>query len=47
LLDKGIISARELEWFEAEAKETVEEAVRFAEESPWPEPEEALQDLYA
>ncbi len=47
LLDKGVISGRDLERFKAEAKETVEEAVRFAEESPWPEPEEALQDLYA
>jgi len=24
----------------------VEEAVRFAEESPWPTPEEVLEDVY-
>ena len=47
LLEKGIVSRQELEKFLAEATATVEEAVRFAEESPWPDPQEALQDVYA
>lgn len=47
LLDGGIASERELESMQAEAKRTVEEAVLFAEKSPWPDPEEALQDVYA
>ena len=36
-------------WFEAEeaaVKQTVEEAVKFAEESPYPEPEELFRDVY-
>jgi pyruvate dehydrogenase E1 component alpha subunit len=32
---------------EARAGELVDEAVRFAEESPYPEPEEALDDVWA
>ncbi|MBI3805226.1 MAG: thiamine pyrophosphate-dependent dehydrogenase E1 component subunit alpha [Nitrospirae bacterium] len=32
---------------EKRVKETVDEAVRFAEESPWPDGKEALEDLYA
>jgi len=32
---------------EREIKEIIDEAVRFAEESPWPEGKEALEDLYA
>ncbi len=30
-----------------EVQEEIQEAVRFAQESPYPEPEEALEDLYA
>lgn len=30
-----------------EIKEIIDEAVRFAEESPWPDGKEALEDLYA
>jgi pyruvate dehydrogenase E1 component alpha subunit len=32
---------------EKKVKEITDEAVRFAEESPWPEGKEALEDLYA
>ncbi|TAK06833.1 MAG: thiamine pyrophosphate-dependent dehydrogenase E1 component subunit alpha [Candidatus Manganitrophaceae bacterium] len=32
---------------ERQVKEVTDEAVRFAEESPWPEGKEALEDLYA
>ena len=37
-------------WFEeiaAKIKAQVEEAVKFAEESPFPEPEELYKDVYA
>jgi pyruvate dehydrogenase E1 component alpha subunit len=30
-----------------EITEMIEEAVKFAEESPWPSPEEVLEDVYA
>lgn len=44
---RGILSAQELAELEKELTVEVEAAVRFAEESPWPIPEEALEDLYA
>ncbi|MDK2924780.1 MAG: hypothetical protein PWQ41_554, partial [Bacillota bacterium] len=36
-----------IEKIDAEVAEEVEAAVRFAEESPLPKPEEALEDVYA
>jgi len=30
-----------------EISNQIEEAVKFAEESPWPSPEEVLDDVYA
>lgn len=47
ILSEGLISNEELEKITAKAIETVEEAVVFAEESPYPEPEEALEDVFA
>lgn len=38
LADLGAISVIDLEAFDEEAIKTVDEAVRFADESPWPEP---------
>jgi pyruvate dehydrogenase E1 component alpha subunit len=46
MLAAGLISAPELSSLEADVRALVEEAVRFAEESPWPSPEDALQDVY-
>lgn len=46
MLSEGLVSGEELEVIEAEVSALVEDAVRFAEESPWPEPEEALDDVY-
>jgi len=46
-VSRGILSGAELEDLEAELAERVEDAVRYAEESPWPRPEEALEDVYA
>jgi len=47
LIAEGFFSADQLENMEAEIRDIVEEAVRFAEESPYPEPEEALEDVFA
>ena len=46
MIFKGLISAEELKRIEAEIDERVEDAVRFAEESPYPRPEEALEDIF-
>lgn len=43
----GELSDAELEDLRASAAAIVAEAVRFAEESPWPEPEEALEDVWS
>lgn len=47
LLAEGLISAEELAEMKAKADRIVQDAVRFAEESPYPEPEEALEDVFA
>lgn len=46
LLASGV-AQKELEDLEREEEELLEEAVAFAERSPWPDPEEALTDLFA
>lgn len=46
LLEEGLISGQEILALEKVISETVEDAVRFAEESPWPAPQEALEDVY-
>jgi len=47
LLAEGLITAEELREMEAKANRIVQDAVRFAEESPYPNPEEALEDVFA
>jgi TPP-dependent pyruvate/acetoin dehydrogenase alpha subunit len=47
LLTEKIFTAAELDAMEAQAKKDVEEAVRFAEESPNPKIENVLDDVYA
>ena len=47
LLDEGILSEQELEDINSEILEKIEEAVKFAEESPFPDPEDALEDVYS
>ena len=44
--DKKLASAKELEAIEQRVKDIVEESVRFAEESPWPTPDELYKDVY-
>jgi pyruvate dehydrogenase E1 component alpha subunit len=47
LLRGGFMLGSELEQIEKQVAEEIEEAVRFAEESPYPAPEEAFDDVYA
>jgi TPP-dependent pyruvate/acetoin dehydrogenase alpha subunit len=46
LAERGIATEEELDALEAEVLEEVEEAVRFTDASPFPDPEVAFQDLY-
>ncbi len=47
LKEEGVLSDSEFEKIEADVKEQVEEALRFAEESPLPDPKELYTDVYA
>jgi pyruvate dehydrogenase E1 component alpha subunit len=47
MLSQGLISADELREMEHRIDAVVQEAIRFAEESPYPEPHEALEDVFA
>jgi pyruvate dehydrogenase E1 component alpha subunit len=47
LKEEGVLSDSEFQKIEAEVKEQVEKAVRFAEESPLPDPKELYTDIYA
>jgi TPP-dependent pyruvate/acetoin dehydrogenase alpha subunit len=46
LIDKGILSEKALAEIEDTVKEEIKEAEKFALESPNPDPEEALDDIY-
>lgn len=46
LLDDGVATAEELDALEAEVLAEVDEAVRFTEEGPFPDPAMAFADLY-
>jgi pyruvate dehydrogenase E1 component alpha subunit len=47
LKEEGILSDSEFQKIEAEVKEQVEKSIRFAEESPLPDPKELYSDIYA
>ena len=47
LLQEGAITEAEIQQIENEVAAEIEEAVKFAMESSYPEPEEALDDVYA
>jgi len=47
LKEAGVLSDSEFQKIEAEVKEQVEKSVRFAEESPFPDPKELYADIYA
>ena len=46
LLEKGLAEEAELESIDYEEKELLEETIKFAEESPFPEPDELWTDIY-
>lgn len=46
ILENGIATQEELDVIDARIKKQVEDSVKFAEESPWPKPEEAFEDIY-
>jgi pyruvate dehydrogenase E1 component alpha subunit len=47
LKERGVITDEDIAQMEAQIKEEVEEAVRFADESPEPDPQELYTDIYA
>ena len=47
LIEQGGLTSNEVERIDKEVSEVVEEAVRFAEESPEPDVDVALEDIYA
>jgi len=46
LIKEGVLTEEEAEDIDRQVTEAVEESARFAVESPYPEPEEALEDVY-
>ncbi|MDT4868836.1 Acetoin:2,6-dichlorophenolindophenol oxidoreductase subunit alpha [compost metagenome] len=46
ILTNKIATQEELDAIDARVKKQVDDAVKFAEESPFPKPEEALEDVY-
>jgi pyruvate dehydrogenase E1 component alpha subunit len=47
LAEMGIMTEKEADKIHQEATKEMDKAVKFAEESPWPDPEEVLTDVYA
>lgn len=47
ILDGKMASEQDLDEIESRIKEQVNECIKFAEESEWPDPEEAMKDIYA
>ena len=47
LLDAGMVQEGEIDEISSRLEREISAAVQFAEESPLPDPEEALQDLFA
>lgn len=47
LKEEGVVSDEELKQMDAQVRDQVERAVKFAEESPLPSPEELYTDVYA
>ena len=47
LLEQGVATQDEIDQIESEVKAQIEEAVAFARESPYPEPEALFEDMFA
>ena len=46
MLKNKIVTVEELDAIDVKIRGQVDQAVNFAEESPWPKPEEAFEDIY-
>jgi pyruvate dehydrogenase E1 component alpha subunit len=46
VVERNLVTEEELEAIDVQAKEAIEEAIRFAEASPYPAHEELLRDVY-
>jgi TPP-dependent pyruvate/acetoin dehydrogenase alpha subunit len=46
VIPAGILSENECNKIESDAKQEINDAVKFAIESPWPDPKEVTEDLY-
>jgi pyruvate dehydrogenase E1 component alpha subunit len=47
LIEMGVLTEKEVDKIHREVEEEIEKSVKFAEESPYPDPEETLDDVYA
>jgi len=47
LIEMGVLTEKEADKIQQEMLEEIEKAVKFAEESPLPDPKETLEDVYA
>jgi pyruvate dehydrogenase E1 component alpha subunit len=47
LVEMGVLTEKEADKIDQEVEEEIDRAVKFAEESPLPAPEETLEDVYA
>jgi len=47
LIEKGVLAEEDADTIDREMRDEIEYAVKFAEESPLPAPEETLEDVYA
>ena len=47
LIEMGLLTGKEADRIHQEAVEEMDRATKFATESPWPDPEEVLTDVYA
>ena len=47
LLDQGMATEQEIAQIHDEEKSRVDEATKFARESPYPEPSELFEDMFA
>jgi len=47
LLQMGVLTEKDADRINQEINEEIEKAVKFAEKSPLPAPEETLEDIYA
>lgn len=47
LIKMGMLTKADITKIDSEVKAEIDEAISFAQQSPWPAPEEALENLYA